>query len=399
MNLERFRQSPNGRLVEVPHGDRPYAAFVPNPLPPRLTIDPELLRGATEASYALGELAALGRRLTNPHLLIGPFIRREAVSSSHIEGTQADMADLYAFEAGQLALPSFATVPPAGDVKEVMNYVAATEYALERLSSLPMSLRLVREAHARLMEDVRGGRAMPGEFRDRQNYIGSEQDDVYNASYVPPPVSEMMPSLDALERYINRTDDQYPPLVRLAFVHYQFEAIHPFIDGNGRMGRLLITLLLVDWGLLPLPLLYLSAYFDRHRDRYCDLLLAVSEYGSWHEWVAFFLAGVAEQARDASQRIKEIEDLQTDWEKRLSGLSRSTASLRLARNLLASPILTIPQAQKLLEVSYPAAQKSIERLAQVGILRQVGDARYGRAYMAEELLSILIRPLVRSDHH
>lgn len=398
MNLEHFRQSPSGRLVEVPHGDQPYAAFVPNPLPPRLSIDIELLREATEASYALGELAALGRRLANPHLLIGPFIRREAVSSSRIEGTQADMADLYAFEAGQLALPGFATVPPAGDVKEVLNYVAATEYALERLSSLPMSLRLVREAHVRLMEGVRGGRALPGEFRDRQNYIGSEQDDVYSASYVPPPINEMMLALDALERYINRTDDHYPPLVRLAFVHYQFEAIHPFIDGNGRMGRLLMTLLLVDWRLLPLPLLYLSAYFERHRDRYCDLLLAVSEYGSWREWVAFFLAGVAEQASDASQRIKEIEDLQADWERRLSGLGRSTASLRLARNLLASPILTIPQAQKLLGVSYPAAQKNIERLTQAGILRQAGDARYGRAYMAEELLSILIRPLARSGH-
>jgi len=397
MNLEHFRQSSSGRLVEVPHGGRPYAAFVPNHLPPRLAIDLELLRRATEASYALGELAALGRRLANPHLLIGPFIRREAVSSSRIEGTQADMADLYAFEAGQLALPGFATVPPAGDVREVMNYVAATEYALERLSSLPMSLRLVREAHARLMEGVRGGRAMPGEFRDRQNYIGSDQDDVYNASYVPPPVSEMVPALDALERYINRVEDQYPPLVRLAFVHYQFEAIHPFIDGNGRMGRLLITLLLVDWGLLPLPLLYLSAYFDRHRDRYCDLLQAVSEYGSWREWVDFFLDGVTQQANDANQRIKEIEDLQTDWEHRLSGLGRSTASLRLAHSLLAAPILTIPQAQKLLGVTYPAAQKSVERLAQAGILRPVGEVRYGRAYMAEELLSILMRPLAHPD--
>jgi len=397
MNLEHFRQSPSGRLIEVPHGERAYAVFVPNPLPPPLNIDLELLRRSAEAAYAIGELAALGRRLANPHLLIGPFLRREAVSSSRIEGTQADIADLYAFEAGQLPLPGSTVDLPAGDVQEVLNYVAATEYALERLSSLPMSLRLVREAHARLMEGVRGGRALPGEFRDRQNYIGSALDSVYDAGYVPPPVSEMLPALDALERYINRVEDPYPPLVRLAFIHYQFEAIHPFIDGNGRMGRLLITLLLVDWGLLPLPLLYLSAYFDRHRDRYCDLLQAVSEHGSWHEWVAFFLAGVAEQANDANQRIKEIEDLQADWEQRLSRLGRSTASLRLAHSLLAAPILTIPQAQRLLGMTYPAAQKNIERLVQAGILRRIGDARYGRAFVAEELLSILVHPFARSE--
>ena len=207
----------------------------------------------------------------------------------------------------------------------------------------------------------------------------------------------MLPALDALERYINRDEDPYPPLVRLAFVHYQFEAIHPFIDGNGRMGRLLITLLLVDWGLLPLPLLYLSAYFDRHRDHYCDLLQAVSEYSSWREWLAFFLAGVTEQARDASQRIKKIEDLQADWETRLSQLGRSTSSLRLVHNLMAAPILTIPQAKKMLGISYPAAQQNIERLVQAGILRQAGDSRYGKAYVAEELLSILIRPYAGSD--
>lgn len=397
MNLQHFRESPSGRLVEVPHGDRPYAAFVPNPLPPRLNVDLELLRRSSEAAYAIGELAALGRRLTNPHLLIGPFLRREAVSSSRIEGTQADMADLYAFEAGQVPLLGLTVDLPAGDVQEVMNYVTATEYALERLSSLPMSLRLIREAHEHLMPGVRGGRAMPGQFRDRQNYIGSSQDSIYDADYVPPPVSEMLPALDALERYIGERNDPYPPLVRLALIHYQFEAIHPFIDGNGRMGRLLITLLLVDWGLLPLPLLYLSAYFDQHRDRYCDLLQGVSEYGSWREWVDFFLDGVTQQANDANQRIKAIEDLQMDWEQRLSGRGRSTASLRLAHSLLAAPILTIPQAQRLLGMTYPAAQKNIERLVQAGILRQVGDARYGRAYVAEELLSILVRPLARSE--
>jgi Fic family protein len=264
-----------------------------------------------------GELAGLGRALPNPHLLIAPLVRREAVLSSRIEGTQTDLADLYAYEAGQLALPGLRPAPPESDVREVLNYVRALEFGLERVHSLPVSLRLARELHARLMEGVRGGRATPGEFRRSQNWIGPPGCTLNEADYVPPPVAEMHEALDALEKYLHAQGD-YPPLVRLAFIHYQFEAIHPFLDGNGRMGRLLLSLLLVNWDLLPLPLLYLSAYFERYRSGYYDLLMAVSQRGDWREWALFFLRGVAEQARDAITRIKGLQDLQIAWRERLT---------------------------------------------------------------------------------
>jgi Fic family protein len=221
-----------------------------------------LTRTLTDAVQALSELAGIGRAISNPHLLINPFIRREAVLSSRIEGTQADIADLYAYQVGQLPLANMPS-PPEADVKEVHNYVQALEYGLKRLETLPMSLRLIRELHARLMEGVRGEYATPGEFRRSQNWIGPANSNLNEAPFVPPPVPQMHEALNSLEEYLHRHDVTYPPLVRLAFVHYQFEAIHPFIDGNGRVGRLLISLLLVEWKLLPLPLLYLSAFFYR----------------------------------------------------------------------------------------------------------------------------------------
>ena len=244
MNPDDFRTSTSGRVIRVGQGQSAYWAFVPNPLPPPLTLDTALIRWLSEADRALGELAGLGRALPNPHLLISPFIRREAVLSSRIEGTQADLADLYAFEAGQLALPGFKPAPSEADVREVANYVRALEYGLERLSTLPVSLRLIREVHARLMEGVRGESATPGEFRRTQNWIGAPGCTLNEATYVPPPVEEMHAALDAFEKYLH-TEDELPPLVRLALIHYQFEAIHPFVDGNGRIGRLLLSLLLV----------------------------------------------------------------------------------------------------------------------------------------------------------
>ena len=252
---------------------------MPHPLPPELPFDAGLVNTLSDADRALGELAGLGRTLPNPQLLIAPFIRREAVLSSRIEGTQTDLTDLYAYEAGQLPLfAGLKMVPPESDVKEVTNYVRAMEYGLERLQTLPVSLRLIRELHGILMEGVRGDRATPGEFRRSQNWIGRPGCTLNEAEFVPPPVPEMHEALDAFEKYLH-AGNTYPPLVRLAFIHYQFETIHPFLDGNGRIGRLLVTLLLVTWNLLPLPLLYLSAFFEQHRQAYYDLLRVVSEKG------------------------------------------------------------------------------------------------------------------------
>jgi len=389
MNPERFRQSPAGRLLQVGLGEIAYWAFVPNPLPPDLPLDKGLVRTLSDADRALGELAGLGRTMPNPHLLIAPFIRREAVLSSRIEGTQAGLTDLYAYEAGQLHLfPEVKPPPPEADVKEVGNYVRAMEYGLKRLDTLPVSLRLLRELHARLMEGVRGEQATPGEFRRSQNWIGRPGCTIQEAEFVPPPVPEMQEALDALEKYLH-AEDTYSPLIRLAFIHYQFEAIHPFLDGNGRIGRLAITLLLVNWDLLPLPLLYLSAFFEKHRQDYYDLLLGVSQQGAWPRWVEFFLRGVAEQARDAGQRAKRIQDLQEEWRARLARNRSPGLLFRLADSLFETPILTIPQARRFLEISYPSAKATIEKLKTAGILEQVEESSGSKIYFAPDILEII----------
>jgi len=383
MELERFRNSPSGRLVRAGWGEAAYWAFVPHPLPPDMPPDAELMRTASDAAYALGELAALGRTIANPHLLIGPFVRREAVLSSRIEGTQADVADLYAYEAGQPPLPGL----DGDDVREVANYVAALEYGLARLPSLPVSLRLIRELHSRLMQGVRGGHATPGEFRRSQNWIGRPGCSLNDAEYVPPPPEEMRTALDAFEKYLHG-DDVQPRLVRLAFIHQQFEAIHPFLDGNGRIGRLLISLLLVEWGLLPLPLLYLSAYFERERQAYYDLLWAVNAHGDWRAWVLFFLRGVAEQAQDAGARAKRLQDLQAEWRTRIARQRAPALTLNLIDELFRSPMVTIPRVAKLLNVTYHSAQRHVDRLLQAGVLVQVADQPSGKVFAARAILEI-----------
>jgi Fic family protein len=389
MNPERFRHSPAGRLLQVGRSETAYWAFVPHPLPPDLPLDKGLVRTLSDADRALGELAGLGRTMPNPHLLIAPFIRREAVLSSRIEGTQTDLSDLYAYEAGQL--PLFTEVkppPPEADVKEVGNYVRAMEYGLKRLDTLPVSLRLLRELHARLMEGVRGEHATPSEFRRSQNWIGRPGCTIQEAEFVPPPVPAMQEALDAFEKYLH-AEDTYPPLIRLAFIHYQFETIHPFLDGNGRIGRLAITLLLVNWDLLPLPLLYLSAFFEKHRQDYYDLLLAVSQQGAWPRWVEFFLRGVAEQARDAGQRAKRLQDLQEEWRARLARKRSPGLLFRLADSLFETPILTIPQAQSLLGVAYNTAKVNIDKLVAAGILRQKGESPYDKIFFAPDIWEII----------
>jgi Fic family protein len=388
MTPDAFTVHSSGRVIRVGQGQTAYWAFVPNPLPPPLTFDAALIRSLSEADRALGELAGLGRTFPNPHLLINPFIRREAVLSSRIEGTQADLADLYAFEARQLALPGFQPAREEADVREVFNYVRALEYGLERVNTLSVSLRLIREVHARLMEGVRGEHATPGEFRRTQNCIGAPGCTLDDATFVPPPVDEMHTALDALEKYLH-SEDEHPPLVRLAFIHYQFEAIHPFIDGNGRIGRLPLILLLVHWGLLPLSLLYLSAYFEKHRQAYYDLLLSVSTRGTWREWVEFFLRGVAEQARDAVVRAKRLQDLQLAWRTKYQRARGAGLLLGIVDALFAVPVLTPRQVASQLRVSHPAAMQALRRLEQDQILNEVSGKQRNRLYVAPAIIQVL----------
>ena len=382
MQQTDFIADSSGRVIKTPQG---YWAFIPNPLPPPIELSWELVRENSAADRALGEPAGVARTLPNPHLLISPFIRREAVLSSRIEGTQASLSDLLFFEA------SGETEPQPPDVREVFNYVKALEYGLKRLTELPVSLRLIREMHQLLLEGVRGEQMEPGDFRQKQNWIGPPGSRLEEAIFVPPPLPEMTEALDHLEKYLHNPS-ALPPLMRLAFVHYQFEAIHPFLDGNGRIGRLLLTLLLCAEGLLPQPLLYLSAYFEQNRQQYYDLLLAVTQRGAWKEWLSFFLGGVAEQAQDAIRRSKRLMDLWRQYRQRLQSARTSALSLRLVDELFSYPAITIPQAAKRLQVTYGSAKLNIEKLARYGILRQATMRRRNRVFIAPEIVQIIEAP-------
>lgn len=386
MQPNEFSPNAPGQIIKTLQG---YWAYMPHPLPPTLEVDWELAAQISEADRALSELAGVARTLPNPHLLINPFIRREAVLSSRIEGTQASLSDLFFFEAAGIASPR------APDVREVANYAHALEHGLERLKAgeLPVSLRLIREMHARLMEDVRGEQMTPGEFRRSQNWIGPPGCTLMEATFVPPPEAEMKAALGELEKYLH-TPSPLPPLVRLALIHYQFEAIHPFLDGNGRIGRLLITLLLCAEGLLTQPLLYLSAYFERNRETYYRRLLAVSQAGNWREWISFFLGGVADQSRDALRRSGRLLDLRETYRRQLQSARASALLLRLADELFAYPAITIPQAAALLKVTPRAAGLNVEKLVKIGLLQETtGQQRY-RVFVAPEIIRGIENPQI-----
>jgi len=324
-------------------------------------------------------LAEISRILPNPHLLINPFLRREAVLSSRIEGTHADVEQLALFEAE----PSDSAAAP--DVQEVSNYLRAMQHGLFRLTQTRISLQLIREMHEILLAGVRGEEKQVGQFRTRQNWIGSGGRGIEGARYVPPATQPMMDTLNELEHFIRTTDDSLF-LIKLAFIHYQFEAIHPFLDGNGRIGRLLITLLLCERGYLPSPLLYLSAYFERYRDEYLEHLWFVSQKGDWKAWVDFFLRGIAEQSRDGINRAQQIQSL---WQRyrHLAQARRSTNLIQLVDQLFVSPAITATQAAKLLNVTPRAAQQNIEKLVEIGVLREVTGRQWRRIYLASELVN------------
>jgi len=325
--------------------------------------------------------------MPNPHLLLRPFIRKEAVLSSKIEGTQATISELFADEAG-------APVERApDDVKEVRNYVVALEDGVKRLDKIPLSLRLVRDLHRMLMSGVRGDEADPGEFRRIQNWIGGRT--AATARYVPPPPNELPGCLDAWEKYLHSRD--LPPLIQAALIHYQFEAIHPFIDGNGRVGRLLITLFLIERQVLPSPLLYLSAFFEAKRDDYYGLLTGVSEGAEWHPWILYFLEGVINQSKDALARVERVNRLREEWNRSLT-TRLSSNIMQLLDRLMANPFITVKGAEKDLKVAFTTAQRAIDVLVERKILVQTDDAKRGRLYVANRLLDILDEPAIRTQY-
>jgi len=353
---------------------------MPDPLPPRLEWSADLASRLSDADRAIGRLAGEGRRLPNPHLLIRPFVRREAVLSSRIEGTQATLGELLAAEAGA----SVARSPD--DLREVANYVVALERGVKRLRTLPLSLRLVRELHEALMRGVPGDAATPGEFRRTQNWIGRPGSTLADAAYVPPPPDRLMEMLGRWEIFLH--DRSLPPLVHAAFAHAQFEAIHPFLDGNGRVGRLLITLLLIERGILPTPLLYLSAFFEATRREYYTRLLAITEEGAWDEWLDYFLRGVAGQAEDALDRIQRIDELLLRWREQLSGTT-SRLPERAVDLFVENPFWSVSKLAKRSGVAFTTAQRAIDRLESVGIVALATEAKRNRVYCARAMLDIL----------
>jgi Fic family protein len=358
-----------------------YSAFVPEPLPPSppLRLSPTLVSRLSAADLALGRLDGAALTLPDPDLFVGMYVRQEAVLSSQIEGTQASLTDV-------LQLELWADGGPP-DVREVVNYVDAMNYGLERIVELPLSLRLVREIHSRLMAGVRGGDRQPGEFRTAQNWVGGPGSSLKTATFVPPPPSVLQDALAQLERFWH--DRQLPPLIRAGLAHAQFETIHPFRDGNGRVGRLLITFMLCSEGVLRRPLLYLSHYLKKQRPRYYDALQAVRDDGKWEEWLDFFLAGVAEVSEEAASTARSIVALrEADFAKvRSEGLAANNL-MKLLELLFRQPIVTVPYVQQRLDVRYQTANELVERLVVKEILTETTGRRRNRRFAYKNYLDL-----------
>lgn len=382
MNPKDFHNPKAGRVVRTPEG---YHAFIPAPLPPDIHYDTELVLALSRADTALSELSGLGRLLPNPHLLISPYVRREAVLSSRIEGTRASLSDILLNEMG-------AGLPPGdeADLREVRNYVTALEYGVRRLKRLPLSLRLVRELHARLMTGVRGNIATPGEFRRSQNWIGPHGSTPATAPYVPPPLRPMQEALNGWEKFLHQRD-QHPDLIQCALMHEHFEAIHPFLDGNGRIGRLLITLFLIERERLSQPLLYLSAYIEAHRQDYYDLLQRVRTHGDWSGWLLFFMTGVSETAHDATQRANELMTLREKYCARLLDRPKAVA---LLDELFQNPYITVARAAEMLKVSNPTARQIVALLQKAGMLKEISGRKWGQLYLAAPIMKVIERVAV-----
>ena len=355
-----------GRVILQASG---YKAFVPAPLPPDPPIgySGELLTLLSGADRDVGRLDALATLLPNPDLFVAMYVRHEAVLSSQIEGTQSTLEDVLAYEADALRHDT------PKDVAEVVNCVRAMNHGLARLPELPLSLRLLREIHAELMQGVRGGDKSPGEFRTSQNWIGGTGSTLRDAAYIPPPPHELMPALGQLERFLHEARDSVPLLVRCALAQAQFETIHPFLDGNGRVGRLLITLMLCEEGALSRPLLYLSLYLKARRAEYYDRLTAIRTQGHWEAWIGFFLRGVSATARAATRTAQDIVALR---ESHRAAVARNAKALALLDQLLREPLVSVKRVAQLMGCSFPTASKLVREFEARGWLQELTG--YGR---------------------
>lgn len=374
-----------GRFIEQQGGSDGFSAFHPRPLPPEppLVIDTELQALLDRANQALGRLDGITLLLPDPDQFLYTYIRKEAVLSSQIEGTQSSLSDLLLFEHD--AVPGV----PIEDVQETSNYVAAINHGIKRIDEgFPVSTRLIREIHALLLTSARGGEKEPGEFRRSQNWIGGSRPG--NARFVPPPAHEVSPAMSALEKFLHGQPVETPILVKAALGHAQFETIHPFLDGNGRVGRLLVTLLLYAEGVLSKPLLYLSLYLKENRDAYYEHLQRIRTHGEWEEWLRFFLEGVIEVTAAATRTTRELVALIGEDRQLVHGLGRAAGSaLQVHELLVRSVVTTIPWTTRALPLSEPTVTSALRHLQQLGIAREITGAPRNRVYVYHRYLQIL----------
>ena len=379
-----MQREKTGRYETLHSGDEPVRAFIPAPLPPvpPLRMDSPLQQALEKAVLALGRLDGISALLPDKTLFLYSYVRKEAVLSSQIEGTQSSLSDLLLFELEE------APGVPLDDVVEVSNHVAALEHGLFLLEKLPVCNRLLREMHGKLLSSGRGSDKMPGEFRASQNWIGGSRPG--NALFVPPPHTAVPDCMAALERFLHADDDGLPALIRAGLAHAQFETIHPFLDGNGRVGRLLITLLLRHAGMLREPLLYLSLYFKQHRSTYYELLNQVRHTGDWEKWLAFFLEGVRFTATGAVETAQRLSDLFASDRAALEQQGRRAGTLLRAHEALKEqPILSSPYICRRTNLSFPAVARAMERLVKHGIAREITGKPRNRLFVYDKYLSIL----------
>ena len=373
-----------GRFVETAMAGETVRAFVPPALPPEPSLGLDKLYGLLdEANRALGRLDGVTSILPDTPLFLYMYIRKEALLSSQIEGTQSSLSDLLLFESDE------APGVPLDDVQEVSNYIAAMNYGLERLrDGMPLSNRLIREIHEVLLANGRGSTKQPGEFRRSQNWVGGSRPG--NATYVPPPYNMLHDLMGDLEAFIHSEEVDLPVLIKAALVHVQFESIHPFLDGNGRLGRLLITFLLCMDGALKEPILYLSLYFKTHRQYYYELLQRVRKTDDWEAWLKFFLEGVKETSDQAADTAKQILELFDADRQKIESLGRpATSALRVHQQMQSKPILSVPSAADALNLSAPTIRKSINHLIDLDIVREITGKQRDRLFVYSGYLDIL----------
>lgn len=378
MDASLFDGANSGELVSTIEG---MQAFVPNELPPSINLG-NIINEFGEASAALGGLSEIGSTISNPYMVIRPLQRNEALRSSAMEGTFSTADDLALVEAldGTSANDS---------AREVRNYIRAIDFAIDQINTLPISHRLIRGMHGVLLEQatkVRGSNKRPGEYKIHQNWIGALQ--IQKARYIPPPPAIAQDCMDSLEAFINTDTAPIPPLIATGLSHYQFEAIHPFSDGNGRVGRMLITLQLLNKGLLSSPLLYVSPYIEANKDEYIDAMFAVSSQGDWERWLRFFLLAIKESCVETTKTIGRLNELQERYRGLLHEKSKSMSALSIADHLFESPVVSITEASKVCGTSYQSAKKNVEQLVRLGILQQVRGFENPKLYWAKEVIDI-----------